>query len=71
MSTHTEKYIGCTIKIEDESNLSINNKNIDCGFDESENKWSSQYLPYYQFDSLLDLSKAIVRDSVEFTTARN
>jgi len=31
MPIQTEKYIGCTIEIEGETNLRINNKSIDCG----------------------------------------
>ncbi len=68
MSTHKETYLECKIEIKNDSYLSINNKNIEYKYDCDNKKWSSKYLPYTQYDSLLELSKAITKHSVEFTT---
>jgi len=67
MAIYKETYIECNIEIKDDVYLTINNKNIDYNYDDTNKKWSSRYLPYSQFNSLLDLSKAITKDSLEFT----
>jgi hypothetical protein len=70
MTTHTETYLGCEIEIQDDKQLKINSKLIDTDFDAERKKWSTRYLPYSEFDSLEELSRAVTRDSVEFTEAR-
>lgn len=67
MTHHTEVFEGGTIDIEDDTNLTINGKEISYIHDAVKNKWSSRYLPYTQYDSLLDLARAIIRDTVEFS----
>lgn len=66
MKAHQETYRGCEIDISTEARLTINAKQIDYEFDPSEKKWSTRYLPYSQYDSLLALAKAIVGDTAEF-----
>ncbi len=71
MANHKETYLSCQIEIKDNNQLRINKKNIEYDYDDSQRKWSSKYLPYSSYDSLLELSKAITKDSVEFTTLNN
>jgi hypothetical protein len=71
MSAHKETYLKCKIEISEEHQLSINNKNIEYDYDDAQQKWSSKYLPYSHYDSLLDLSRAITKDTIEFTTLNN
>ncbi|MFV2059127.1 MAG: hypothetical protein ACC653_00505 [Gammaproteobacteria bacterium] len=68
MTTHKETYLKCDIEITDEQQLTINKKNIEYDYNDTNKKWSSKYLPYSEYDSLIDLSKAITKDSIEFTT---
>lgn len=67
MASHKETYEGCVIEIEDDTKLTINGKDIDYEHDGTENKWLSRYLPYTEYDSLLDLAKAIARHAAEFS----
>ncbi|SNX58820.1 hypothetical protein SAMN06296273_0285 [Nitrosomonas ureae] len=67
MAHHKEVFEGCTIEIKDDTSVSINGKEIFYQHDAAKNKWSSKYLPYTQYDSLLEMARAIVRDSVEFS----
>lgn len=67
MATLTETFDDCEIVIENDSNLSINGKQIDCEHQSETDKWQSRYLPYSDFDDLLSLARAIIRDTVEFT----
>ncbi|MCH9698137.1 MAG: YggN family protein [Gammaproteobacteria bacterium] len=67
MSSTTETYQNCEIRINNNNELFINGKRIDYEFDFDSNKWLSKYLPYHDYDSLLELARAIVRDTVEFT----
>jgi hypothetical protein len=67
MSNHKETFEGCTIEIKDDINLSINGKEIDYKHDRAKNKFSSKYLPYTQYDSLLELARAIAKHTVEFS----
>ena len=69
MAGHKESYKGCSIVIEGDSGLTINGKDIDCEHDVGSKKWSSKYMPYSRYDTLLDLAKSIVRDSAEFSGA--
>jgi hypothetical protein len=66
MKTHKETFKGREIEISAEGNMTINGKQIDYEFDSSMNKWSTRYLPYSQYDSLLDMAKAVARDTEEF-----
>lgn len=70
MASHRETYKGFEIDIEDDTKLTINGKEIDYEYDNVENKWSSRYLPYTRYDSLLELAQAIARDTVEFISKR-
>lgn len=67
MAHHKETYEGYAIEIEDDAKLTINGKDIDCEHDSTEDKWSSRYLPYTRYGSLLELARAIARHSVEFS----
>lgn len=66
MARHKETYLGCAIEIEDDTTLTIDGKDIDCEHGGTGNKWVSRYLPYSEYDSLLDLAKAIVHHTAEF-----
>ncbi len=66
MPTHTETFQGSKIEITDDHELTIDGKVIQPTFDSSTQQWSSQYLPYTTYSSLLDLARAIVRDTEEF-----
>ena len=70
MTKHTETFANCTIEIEDGS-LRIAGKDIDYNYNAVSNKWSASYLPYSQYESLLDLAQAIVRDTVEFIDSKD
>ena len=67
MAKHKEVLDGCTIEIQDDGNLTINGKEIQYEHDRADGKWSSKYLPYTKYKSLLDMARAIVRDTVEFS----
>jgi hypothetical protein len=67
MATIKETFDNCEIIIQDDVALSINGKPISFEKNTETRKWLSRYLPYTEYDSLLDLAKAIVRDTVEFT----
>ncbi len=71
MPSHKETLEGCTIEIQDEDNLTINGKDIQYEHDRDENKWSSKYLPYTKYNSLLEMARAIVRDTVEFSNVKD
>lgn len=66
MGVITETFQGSTIEIVDDRNLKINGKIILPTFDITSQQWSSDYLPYTTYPSLLDLAQAIVRDTEEF-----
>lgn len=66
MNPHKETFKGCEIDISAEGNMTINGKQIDYEFDAGLKKWSTRYLPYSQYDSPLDMAKAVVRDTEEF-----
>jgi hypothetical protein len=67
MSTTTEIFDSCKIVIENDTLLSINGKHIIYEYTPITKKWLSMYLPYAEYDSLLNLAKAIVSNTVEFT----
>ncbi len=69
MANHKETLEGCVIEITNEKTLTINGKEIDYEQDVTQNKWSTKYLPYTKFNSLLEMARAIVKDTVEFSTA--
>ncbi len=71
MTKHTEVFENCTIEIEDDDSLRIAGKEIIYDYDPASRKWSAGYLPYKNYDSLLDLAQAIVRDTVEFVHAQD
>lgn len=66
MKPHKENFNGCEILISAEGNMTINGKQIDYEIDSARKKWSTRYLPYSQFDSLLEMAKAVARDTEEF-----
>jgi hypothetical protein len=67
MAHHKETFEGCNIEIKDDINLSINGKEINYEYDQVKNKFSSKYLPYTQYDSLLEMARAIAKHTVEFS----
>lgn len=67
MSNHKESFEGCTIEIKDDASLSINGKEINYQYDSVKKKFSSRSLPYTQYDSLLELARAIAKHTVEFS----
>lgn len=67
MAIHRETFEGCDIEIKDDINLSINGKEIDYEFDQVKNKFYSKYLPYTQYNSLLEMARAIAKHTVEFS----
>ncbi len=69
MATITETFDGCEIIIENDTKLTINGKHINYEYNLTKDKWLSRYLPYTEYESLFDLARAIVRDTVEFTHA--
>ncbi len=71
MAHHKEAFEGCTIEVKDDADLSINGKEIDYKHDEGGNKFSSKYLPYTQYDSLLELARAIAKHTVEFSHVKD
>ena len=66
MSKHTEEFANCTINIEDNGKLTIQNKVIDYEHDADSGTWSSHYLPYSRYNSLLELARAIAGETLEF-----
>lgn len=66
MPAQRKTYLSRKININKNNELTINKKQIDYEHDRIERKWSSKYLPYTRYNSLLDLAKAIVRDTEEF-----
>ena len=66
MKATIEKYNDCTIAILDDGQLCIDDKLINYECDLNERQWHSEYLPYSQYNSLLDLAKAIVDNTEEF-----
>ena len=71
MKARKESYKGCSIEIEDDARLTINGKDIDCKLDPRSRKWSSRYMPYTRYDTLLELAQSIVRDAAEFPNTDN
>lgn len=71
MADYKESFEGCTIEIKDDVDLSINGKEIDYQHDEAKNKFSSKYLPYTQYDSLLELAREIAKHTVEFSHVKD
>ncbi len=57
---------GHRVEIDDDDNLSVAGKEIDYQHDSAAKKWSSNYLPYSQYDSLEDLADAIATHTEEF-----
>jgi HSP20 family molecular chaperone IbpA len=71
MSIYEQRFEGCDIKIESERQLTIDGKEIEYEKLQETQQWSSRYLPYTQYESLIDLAKAIIRDTSEFTQKDN
>jgi hypothetical protein len=70
MANHKEVLRGCTIEIQHDDHLTINGKEIQYEHDRADGKWSSKYLPYTKYNSLLEMARAIVRDTVEFSNVK-
>lgn len=68
MANHKETFEGSVIEIKDPDKLTINGKEIDYKYDAAQNKWWSRYLPYTKYNSLLEMARAIVRDTAEFSS---
>ena len=68
MKTHKEVYANCTIKIINDTDLHIQNKPIHYQHDVDTGMWSSSFLPYTQYSSLIELAQSIVKDTLEFST---
>lgn len=66
MNPYIETFKGREIEISADGNVTINAKQIEYEYDSSRNKWSTRYLPYSQYDSLVDLAKAVAGDTEEF-----
>jgi hypothetical protein len=71
MTKHTEEFANCTIKIEDNDNLTIQSKLIDYEHDADTATWSSRYLPYTHYKSLIELARAIAGETLEFVGKQN
>ena len=67
MAQHTETFAGRTITITNNTDLTINGKEIDYQYDPIKDKFSSKYMPYTLYGSLLELARAIAKHSVEFS----
>ncbi|GJL76152.1 hypothetical protein [Nitrosomonas sp.] len=70
MAHHKEIFEDCEIEIKDDNKLLINSKEIDYEHDRDINKWSSRYLPYTRYDSLLEMARAIAQHTVEFSNTK-
>lgn len=70
MAHYNETFADCKIEIKDDTNLSINGKEIFYEYDQVKNKFYSKYLPYTQYDSLLDMARAIAQHTVEFSSVK-
>jgi len=66
MTKQTEEFANCTIEIEDNGDLTIQNKLIDYEHDVDTDTWSSRYLPYTHYKSLIELARAIAGETSEF-----
>ena len=66
MASKKETCENCEIRIDDETQLFINQKPIEYEHDKYHDTWSSRYLPYTKYDSLIALARAIVSDTTEF-----
>lgn len=66
MARHTETLGGTAIEIDDDAHLTIRGKDIAYEHDPDANTWSARQLPYTHYNSLIDLARALVRDTVEF-----
>ena len=66
MATHTETFANRTIEIDGDGKLRIAGKEILYEHDLVSGTWSARHLPYTRYDSLLELARAIIRDTEEF-----
>lgn len=71
MTKHTEEIANCTIIIDDDDNLTIQNKPIDYEYEADTGTWSSHYLPYSHYESLVELARAIASETLEFVDKQN
>ncbi len=71
MTKHTEELANCTIIIDDDDNLTIQNKPLDYVYEADTDTWSSNYLPYSQYESLVELARAIASETLEFVDTQN
>lgn len=68
MRPYKEVYNECEILISETEALFINTKEIEYEHNTLDDTWSSRYLPYSQYDSLLEMAKAIAANAAEFVT---
>lgn len=71
MAKLTEDYKNCTIEVDDNDRLTIQNKPIEYEYDVDTDTWSSQYLPYTRYPSLIELAHAIAGETLEFVDTQN
>ena len=70
MAKHQETFEGCSIEITDNDLLTINGKEIHYEHNAPKNEWFSRYLPYTNYNSLLEMARAIARNTVEFSSTK-
>lgn len=68
MPNVTKEINGIKIEIDDADNVSVAGKEIVYDVHSSSGKFSSNYLPYTEYDSLEELAEAIVTQTEEFKT---
>lgn len=68
MKPYKGSFNGHAIEISENGVLLISLKEIEYEHNSQNNTWSSIYLPYSQYDSLLELAKAITDNAAEFVT---
>ena len=71
MKKHSEEYANCTIEIDKNGALKIQNKPVEYTYDSDTKSWSSDYLPYTSYPSIIELARAIAGDTLEFSDTNN
>ena len=71
MKKHSEEFANCAIEIDKDSNLTIQKKPIEYTYDGDTKTWSSHFLPYTSYPSLIELARAIAGDTSEFVDTNN
>ena len=71
MKKHSEEFANCTIEIEENGSITIQNKPVECVYDADTKTWSSHFLPYSGYPSIIELARAIAGDTLEFSDTNN